>query len=397
MSILDAIISGNLPSVVDQLNNGASANTIGQDGLSAVHYAAMVNRLDIFQELVNHGANVHAVDYHNNTTLYFAARHMGSAEFVQYVIDAGVSIDSQNKLGQTAAIIATRLGNTDGLQTLLQNGADVSLPNIQGKTALHEAVNTDHPDEAFLLIQYGADVSTEDNFDNTPNELAQNSSNDAMQLIFNLPILSEISLIGPHHSILDAVIKGDLTQVSAALDNGQNANAMNHNGYTALHYAVLNGHTDVAELLLDHGASLIRTNFNDGQQAIHMAAMTHNADMIDVLIEHGAMINAVDELGHSPLDYASLNGGSSELIQHIIDLGAWVNTETQLAEIAPAHSEGAPLNMSDMFDLSSSQNLFSNEVHQSSVDVSRYHDNNSFAAPAEQPLAELMLNVHDIV
>lgn len=46
------------------------------------------------------------------------------------------------------------------------------------------------------------------------------------------------------------------------LDNGANVDAMSSNGVTPLHWAVVNDHTDVAELLRLRGGHDICLNFS---------------------------------------------------------------------------------------------------------------------------------------
>lgn len=334
-AVLNAILAKDINTLTQALESGASSNVTGMNGLHALHYTAMLNRFDMFKVLVEHGADVNAVDFHNNTTLYFVARHMGSADFVQYTIDTGVDINAQNKIGQTASIIATRLGNTEGLQNLLQNGANPNLQNIQGKAALHDAVNKGNEKAALLLIEYGADIHLPDDHGRTAASEADKSNDAGIQLLFNLPIIDQIALRPEHAELLDAVLSDTLENVVNALNANPNPDVTNHNGFTALHYAVLNGNTDIVDHLLDNGATLIRTNY-DGLQAMHFASMTHNQEMLNTLVEKGGAINATDEFGNTPLHYAVLNHGDSALVQHVIKLGGIVNNPNQEGE-TPLH------------------------------------------------------------
>ena len=53
--------------------------------------------------------------------------------------------------------------------------------------------------------------------------------------------------------LYDAVRKGDVAAVTAALDKGADVNAKFRYGATALFKAAERGHTEIAKLLLDRG------------------------------------------------------------------------------------------------------------------------------------------------
>lgn len=332
-ALLDAIINGDIHRVTQELDNGASANQIGQDGLSALHYAAMANQPEIFKLLVAKGGNIHAVDHHQNTTLYYAARHMADGDFVQYILDNGVAINAQNKIGQSALHMAARLGNISALHTLLINGANATLKNLQGKTALHDAVGTNHVKESLLLIEYGANANAQDNYRKSPKDIALKSGFEAMELLFSLPILDQIKLANVHSNLVDYVIAGDLDGVKEKLALGVYSDVGNSHHFTALHYAVINGEKEIAAVLSKEESALISTN-DQGQQAIHFAAMTHDSAIIDLLHDLGAAINAVDNKGNTPLHYAVDNSGSGVLVQHLLDLGAHIDAKNYLGETA---------------------------------------------------------------
>jgi ankyrin repeat protein len=75
---------------------------------------------------------------------------------------------------------------------------------------------------------------------------------------------------------------GKIAKLHAALASGGNPNARDQDGYSALHGAAENGHTDCVRLLLDHGA---RPNAptRDGVTPIELAESGGHAGVIEVL------------------------------------------------------------------------------------------------------------------
>lgn len=56
---------------------------------------------------------------------------------------------------------------------------------------------------------------------------------------------------------MEAAQEGHLELVKYLLENNANVHAQTQTGDTALTYACENGHTDVADLLLQYGADLV--------------------------------------------------------------------------------------------------------------------------------------------
>ena len=64
-------------------------------------------------------------------------------------------------------------------------------------------------------------------------------------------------------NIIEAVKEGDLDRVGASLDANEDlANGNDESGASPLHYATLNGHREVARLLIERGADV---NSHDGE------------------------------------------------------------------------------------------------------------------------------------
>lgn len=68
-----------------------------------------------------------------------------------------------------------------------------------------------------------------------------------------------------------------------SLRRGPGANIQDSNGYSALHYASLNGHTDCVKLLLMHEAS---ANLPDsrGSSPLHLAAWAGHQEIVKLLL-----------------------------------------------------------------------------------------------------------------
>ena len=88
-------------------------------------------------------------------------------------------------------------------------------------------------------------------------------------------------------SLHDAARDGELAKVQALLkDNPDLVFSKDAFGWTPLHYAVVSGQKDVAELLLAHGAE-VNAEDNDGFTPLHVATANGHKEMAELLRQHG--------------------------------------------------------------------------------------------------------------
>jgi ankyrin repeat protein len=131
--------------------------------------------------------------------------------------------------------------------------------------------------------------------------------------IFRLATVTLIALAwgSPAFSseIHNAAQHGDVQKIKALLnDNPALVFSKDNYGNTPLHDAALNGHKDVAELLVAHGADVNAKN-NNGSTPLHLAASYKgHKDVAELLLANKAKVNAEDNKGQTPLHLAAAYG-----------------------------------------------------------------------------------------
>ncbi|KAI2484608.1 Ankyrin repeat protein [Pyrenophora tritici-repentis] len=114
-------------------------------------------------------------------------------------------------------------------------------------------------------------------------------------------------------------------------------------GRTPLPWAVDQGHQEMVELLLDHGA---RVNFKDRSMltALHIAITGQHKGVVSVLLEHGARLEAKAEHGDTdtPLMRAILVH-SREMTQELLEHGARVDKLPALLGVASLRKPTDPV------------------------------------------------------
>jgi ankyrin repeat protein len=141
--------------------------------------------------------------------------------------------------------------------------------------------------------------------------------------------------------LIKAAKDGDVAAMRAALANGSGSvDARDETGRTPLHWAVRDGHSECAELLLRAGADKEARNFSEYTPLIE-AARCGNADCVAVLIRGGADLEARDGArGSTPLHCAAVEGAEAAL-RALLRAGANVDVRTRSASpFAPTDFPG---------------------------------------------------------
>jgi ankyrin repeat protein len=181
-------------------------------------------------------------------------------ETAQQLIDAGADVRKANSYGVTALYIAARAGDAVATRILLAAGADANaaLPT-SGETVLMTATKSGDAEVVRALLTGGdADVS-----------------------------LAEIGNARAAARVAEAAGYSQQTNPTIAT-NYADVNARDRlYGRTALMIAAIEGHADVARLLVEAGSDLTLADA-EGQTALTLARSYGNLDVAALLEEAGA-------------------------------------------------------------------------------------------------------------
>lgn len=122
-----------------------------------------------------------------------------------------------------------------------------------------------------------------------------------------------------------AAFYGDIYNAERAILEGVNLDVADHEGNTALYYALLNDpHSKVVELLISRGADVNTAN-KKGETPLRRVIINGDITKAKLLILVGAAnINITDKYGRTPL-YNSVGGKCLEISELLINQGADVN------------------------------------------------------------------------
>ena len=116
-----------------------------------------------------------------------------------------------------------------------------------------------------------------------------------------------------------AAQSGDVARVTELLESGADVNEASTFG-TALHFAAMRGHVDVARVLLEHDADA-SANSDALGAPLHLAAKEGNQELVELLLAADADANARDKNEFTPLHYAALDGQTA-IVELLLNAGA---------------------------------------------------------------------------
>ena len=120
---------------------GADVNALDGDKYDMVTIAAVANDLDMLKAALAAGNRADLTTSIYDGTALIAAAHLGHADVVKILIDAGAPLDHVNNLGWTALIEAVVLGDgrsahQQTVRHLVDAGANREIADRQGKRPL---------------------------------------------------------------------------------------------------------------------------------------------------------------------------------------------------------------------------------------------------------------------
>lgn len=245
-----------------------------------------------------------------NALILKASDH-GCTAVVAAMLDGGVNLEAQDRVGNTALIHAARAGQIAVVNILLARGADITHRDAAGSTALFAAVERNQTQAALLLLGHGANPDTPGRSGASPLAAAAFNANDAIAaaLLAHHADATAVDRTGKP-PIVYAAARAATPIVLRLLATGIDVNARYANDLTVLMWAsgyadgasVADGVALVRELLV-RGAQVEAAD-NRGRTPLMIAAERGHAEVIRLLLAHGANPARRDKQGKTAADLA---------------------------------------------------------------------------------------------
>ncbi|XP_056616759.1 uncharacterized protein si:ch211-223a10.1 isoform X1 [Triplophysa dalaica] len=136
--------------------------------------------------------------------------------------------------------------------------------------------------------------------------------------------------------LFESIQRGEIDRVSHLIQHDRGLlKQKGWGGFTALHFAALNGSRPMAELLLNSGADP-NIPCDAGQTPFHFACRNGNIYIMHNMMQHGADLKLVDEQGKTSLLHA-VSGGSVVAMQYLWETGMFSFSDADYYQITPLH------------------------------------------------------------
>ena len=268
------------------------------------------------------------------------ASQQGDLDSARIFLAAGGDVNEATLEHGTALVVATASGREAVALLLLENGADPNAVDAYGVTALHYAVHQGFAGIDSVSVVFRPFEEAPSNMPELAKALLLRGANPNVQITRDFPPYSrspyalQTSLVGVTPFLL-AAAAADVDLMRILLDGGADPHLKSNDGSTALMLAAGVGRVDdrpskeeanaleAAKLALELGNDINAANTR-GRTALHGAAGIGANAIIQFLAEKGANLELKDRQGSTPLKIAAggapRGDGANRIYETTMDL-----------------------------------------------------------------------------
>jgi ankyrin repeat protein len=315
-ALMEAASAGHVEIAKHLVACNASINTHSNSFKeSALTLACYKGNLEMVRFLLEAGADHEHKTEEMHTALMEASMD-GHLEVARLLIESGARVNMPVDSFESPLTLAACAGHVELALLLLENGANIEEVNDEGYTPLMEGAREGHEEMVALLLSQGSDINvqTEDAQETALTLACCGGFIDVADFLIRAGADIEA---GATTSLMEAAQEGHLDLCNMLLFHGANINACSLSGDTALMYASENDHAQVVKLLLASGAD-IEAEAEGGRTALMKAARAGHLNTVHALVEHGADVNrATASNDHTALSLACV-AGHKNVVQYLL-------------------------------------------------------------------------------
>ena len=326
--VADAAQQGDAQIVRTLLQQGEDVNAAQSDGLTALHWAALHNDLEMAKLLLYAGATVKPTTRVGSYTPLHLASRSGYHEVMSVMLDAGADPNKLTSTGVTPMHFAAQSDAPEAIRVLVEHGGDLNM--VDGffqRTPLMFAAVKNATKALEVLVELGSDLEVvtrvkdyvqfaeETNADRTRRNRVKDAEKDPDSNnagsgrggAFRPQTPPQNRGATPPDSASneepdeDEKAEPEPPAPPPVRSLSGNEQIGNQGGFTALHFAAREGHIDAARRLVEGGAEIDHVTAGDQSSPLLVAVINGNYDLARMLLESGADPNILSDDGAGPL------------------------------------------------------------------------------------------------
>jgi ankyrin repeat protein len=157
--LLWASAKGHVEVVKSLIEKGANVNIKNENGTTALNMALSEKKVETADILRAHGAILDSRTVKVISAEMIEAAKFGFLDRIKLFLAAGLDVDTKDKTGATALMVACHSGELEMVKFLLERGANVNAKNTRGITALMLSSDMTDIEMMQFLLEKGADVN----------------------------------------------------------------------------------------------------------------------------------------------------------------------------------------------------------------------------------------------
>ena len=270
---------------IDLLNQLLKKGVKGNDNaflFAAYGTRGKINTLDFYKYLESVGLHPKKATIKNETPLHILAGKTEDIELIKYFLKKGLDVNASDDYGNTPFLNAAKRNNLEVVSLLFSQLKNINQVNKKGESALAIAVANNGLEVVRFLIENKADVAV----------LDANKNNLTSYLIASFSNRKEDEF---------------KQKLELLTENGLDISKPQENGNTLYHLATLKQSKNLLKLINSFKIDVNSKN-NDGNTALHLAALqAKNTEILEHLISIGATKDATTDFEETAYDLALEN------------------------------------------------------------------------------------------
>ncbi len=250
-------------------------------------FACARNHPEIFNLLIDHGADINAIDAMGDPVANWAA-YYGNRTALSTLVGKGVDLSIQTKHGDAADVLLRLWHQPKDLSVFA--GSILEKPLSEKQKEIFHAISQERASDVRSLLDQGIDPNTTD--------------------AYGSPLLHQ------------AVLTANLSLVKLLLGYDLEVDAYNRVGQTALTVAARWEHTEVVKLLLEAGADPNAAGERYQLAPLIGSVIGRNLEITNILVEAGAFIDQKDKINDAAALHWAFFYGNEAAVLALLEAGA---------------------------------------------------------------------------